>query len=498
MSTTREKFSLLPAIFLEILLVAFASSAQAIEAHIKILSSSPNAQIDGRFSPESFTQSDKHWSFVNSLAGAENLGARISDLNLTDENGGAVGFKKFIDGEYLAENQASGWSYQINLSPLPNTAAMAHVSWIADERGILMLGDLLPQLRAENNRLISARIKFDLPKDWKVIGGERRAGENAFDVPNVEKAVFFIGKNWREKEIFVDKTSLNFAVSGEWNFTDEEASKMAGDIFAEYRKLFGAAPAEKVRIALVHFPKNIKFGRWEAETRGSNLTILSSDMPFKTLSLQRLHEQLRHEIFHLWMPNNLALTGNYDWFYEGFTVYQSLKTGLRTNQIRFEDFLATLSEAYNIDNLQTRKVSLIEASKNRWNGANNQVYSRGMIAAFLCDIALLRESKEKRDISDVFREIYNKYRVPNESRDGNAAILDVFENHAELRPIVEKYVRGTGRIDWQADLDAVGIEVVETDSFTKLAVKAKLKNRQKDLLDKLGYNNWRKTVSEKK
>ncbi len=498
MSTTNKKFSLLPVILVEVLLFIFAASAQEFEVNIKITASQSSVSVEGKFLKESNVQSEKHWSFVNSLAGAENLDARVSDLNLKDKDGSAIVFKKFNDGEYLAEMEANAWSYQINLNPLPNVAAMAHVSWISDKQGILMLDDLLPQFRAENNQPVSAKIKFELPEEWKIISSEKRLNENSFVVSNVEKAIFLIGKNWREKQILVDKTSLNFVVSGEWNFSDEEAVKMAGDIFGEYRKLFGETPLEKAQISLVHFPKQTKFGRWEAETRGTNLTVLSSDMPFKTLSLQRLHEQLRHEIFHLWIPNNLALTGNYDWFYEGFTVYQSLKTGLQTNQIRFEDFLATLSEAYSIDNLQTQKVSLIEASKNRWNGANPQVYSRGMIAAFLCDVALLRASKGKRAISNVFQEIYSKHRVPNKPENGNTAILNILENYKELRPIAEKYIKGAGRIDWQADLEAIGVEAAETNSFTKLAVKAKLDNRQKSLLDDLGYNNWRKIVQKTK
>ncbi len=485
-------------IFVEVLLFVFAAAAQEIEANIKIKSSSPIVSVAGKFLKENLAQSDKHWSFVNSLTGAENLGARISDLNLINKNGDTIAIKKFIDGEYLAETEANAWSYQINLSPLPNVAAIAHVSWVSDEQGILMLGDLLPQLKAANNQPISAKIKFELPEEWKITSSEKRSGENSFFVSDIEKAIFLVGKNWREKEISVDKTSLNFAISGEWNFSDEEAVKMAGDIFGEYQKLFGEAPAEKAQISLVHFQKNVKFGRWEAEARGANLIVLSSDMPFKTLSLQRLHEQLRHELFHLWIPNNLALTGNYDWFYEGFTVYQSLKTGLQTNQIRFEDFLATLSEAYNIDNLQTQKVSLIEASKNRWNGANPQVYSRGMIVAFLCDVALLRASKGKRAISDVFREIYNKHRVPNESQNGNTAILNVLEDYNELRSITEKYIKGAGKIDWQTDLESAGIEATETNSFTKLAVKTKLNRHQKNLLDDLGYNNWRKIAQKTK
>ncbi len=481
----------------EILLLVFGCSAQEIEVNIKKISSSPAiVRVEGRFLQENLTQSNKNLAFASSVGNVENLGTRISDLNLTDKQGRAITFKKLIEGEYLTEDEANAWSYQVNLSTLPNEKALAHVSWATDEQGILMLGDLLPQFVAQDNQPISAKIKFELPKDWKILSSEKSMEENTFFVNNIEKAVFLIGKNWRESKVTIGNTTLNFAIGGKWNFTDAEAFEMAGEIFEEYRKQFGEIPTEKAQISLVHFPKEIKFGRWEAETRGANLTILSSDMPFKTLSLQHLHEQLRHEIFHFWIPNNLALTGNYNWFYEGFTVYQSLKTAVKTNRIRFEDFLDTLSQAYNLDNFQSRKVSLIEGAKNRWSGANSQVYSRGMIVAFLCDVALLHKSKGKRSINDIFRQVLNKYRLPNKLQEGNTAILNILGSYSELQPIIEKYIKGMEKINWQTDLEDAGIEAEETDFTTKFIVKTKLNGRQKDLLDKLGYNNWRKILKK--
>src|SRR5207245_2243287 len=119
--------------------------------------------------------------------------------------------------------------------------------------------------------------------------------------------------------------------------------------------------------AILKFPRTSGPGSWEADTRGSSVTIISSDTPFKSQSLQQLHEQLRHEIFHLWIPNGVNLSGNYDWFYEGFALYQALKSGITMNRIRFEDFLDTISRAYNIDNAAEHKLSLVEASRNRWN-----------------------------------------------------------------------------------------------------------------------------------
>ena len=104
-------------------------------------------------------------------------------------------------------------------------------------------------------------------------------------------------------------------------------------------------------------------------------------------------------MFHLWIPNGVNLTGNYDWFYEGFALYQSLKmgvavepdTGLTIIWIRFRGPTGSITGR--------KTLSLIDASKNRWNGNNNtQIYARGMLVAFLCDLAMLEASKGKRSV----------------------------------------------------------------------------------------------------
>jgi len=471
-----------------ILQLFYNSYSQKTEINLKIKQISPPIiQIEGEFSEEN---KSKNWTFLNSIAGNENLGERISDFTLIDKNGKNVLFKKLMAGEYLAEDFAQKFAYKIDLSRKEKVSSMAHISWIFGETGLLMTDDLLPQFGQKS----SVKIHFDLPKDWKISGGGNLLEDNSFFVADIEKAVFIIGKNWRERK----NDKVNLAFSGDWQFTDDEALNAANEVLREYKNIFGEIPNEKTQIFMVRFPESIQTGNWEAETRGANVVILSSDMPFKNQSLQRLHEQFRHELFHLWIPNNLSLTGNYDWFYEGFALYQSLRTGIELNGLRFEDFLDTLSRAYNLDNFQSQKISLIEASKNRWSGANSQIYARGMLVAFLCDIAILNESKGKRSLTEIFREIYRKYRKPNTLHDGNSAILSLFESRRELRQIVEKYIKGAESIEWNTDLEAVGIEAKIENSFTKLSVKSKLNGRQKDLLNELGYNNWRKIVSKTK
>lgn len=492
MSIIKKRFSAAAIIFTAIIFCQLIVKAQDYEAKIKIKSAS-DVRVEGRLTNQTTNQSNANWSFMQSAVGAENLGSRISEFHLTDRQGQTVFVKHLAAGEYLTDAAAEFFQYRIKLNSTPHIKSKAHVSWLEDEQGILMLDDLLPQFGA-GKHAVSAKIQIELPADWKLFSGEKSSGDNVFEVKNVKKAIFAVGKNWRGREV----SNLNLIISGEWQFSDAEAANMAGDVAREYGKLFGEMPSGKIQITLARFPPETKFGRWEAETRGTNLTILSSDMPFKTLSVQRLHEQLRHELFHLWIPNNLALTGNYDWFYEGFTVYQALRTGVAANQIRFEDFLSTLAEAYDSDNFQTAKVSLVDSSKNRWNGANPKVYARGMLIAFLCDLAILKRSNGARSINDVFQEIYRRHRTPNESLEANAAILNVLKNYAELDSTIEKYIKGTDKINWETDLESIGIEAREENSFVKLRVKAKLSGKQKDLLNELGYNNWRKTSAKSK
>lgn len=473
-----------------------AVSAQELEAVIKIASPT-SARVEGRFSKTDVLQENANWFFLKSISAADNLAARVADFGLTDTQGKTAAIVKLADGEYLANGQAATFRYQIDLKMPANAAALAHVSWLSSERGILMLDDLLPQQSA-SQKPVAAKITFELPADWKIISNEERAGTNAFYVKNVEKAVFLVGKNWREQKIAIDRSSLNLVSADEWKFSESEAVQIVGEIAAEYRTLFGEMPFEKASIYLLRFPNDVKFGRWEAETRGATVTVLSGEMAFQTQSIQLLHEQLRHELFHFWMPNNLALTGNYDWFYEGFTVYQALRTGTAMNRIRFEDFLQTLEQAYNLDNLSGERVSLIAAAKQRGSGASRQVYARGMVIAFLCDAAILRDSRGRRSLSDVFREIYRRHRDPNQPEEANAAIIKVLSKYAELQPIIERYINGAEKIVWKNDLDNLGITLSEENSFVRLQVKAKPNGRQKDLLDKLGYNNWRKASGRRK
>ena len=139
---------------------------------------------------------------------------------------------------------------------------------------------------------------------------------------------------------------------------------------------------------------------------------------------------------------------------------------------------------------------MVEASLKRWNGSNTDVYARGMLVAFLCDVAMIDASKGKRSTTDLLREIYSEHGGSAKPEDGNAAILTIMRRYPELTPIAERYVTGAEKLVWSEWIKSAGIDADAASG--RLSVSAKLSGRQKDILDKLGYNSWRKLANEKR
>lgn len=476
------------AVFVLILQFFTYGQAQDVEVRIRFLADVPSiVEIEGEYVSTKARKNPRNLSLMTEYAGVTGLAERVSNIGFADRDGKTLTNKRFNAGEYVADGDISLFRYFVNVAPLGPRSAAAHISWINADAGLLMLDDLMPQSSGEK---ISARVKIGLPAGWKIFSTARQTQGGFFDVDNIEKASFVIGKNWRE----VNAGALKILISGQWQFTDDEAAKMAVEIFGGYTKTFGSWASPAAQIAIFKFPGDVPHGNWEADTRGGSISIASSDMPFKSQSLQRLHEQLRHEIFHLWIPNGVNLSGRYDWFYEGFALYQSLKLGVAVNRLRFDDYLDSLSRAIVIDNFGSQRRSLIDASNNRWTGSDTQVYARGMLAAFLCDLALLERSKGKISTDTLVAEIYQKHHSGTNRTDGTTAILNIMRSHPELVPVIDRMITGADKFEWTALLAAAGIEVSTLNSTLALRVVTKPSGRQKDLLDKLGYNNWRKST----
>jgi predicted metalloprotease with PDZ domain len=336
----------------------------------------------------------------------------------------------------------------------------------------------------------SASMRFALPVNWRVATNARANEEGVFEVVDAEAAVFFAGQNLREKRERAGSMELAYVTAGEWAFSDEDVAQLAASILKDHAGTIGGAAQSRVMLILSPFPRQAGADRWSAETRGSTVTLLAGKSPSKTAALAQLSFPLAHELFHLWIPNGLTLDGDYDWFYEGFTLYQALRAGVRLNLLSFQDYLNALSRAF--DAYRTaqgqNEMSLLEASRRRWTLAPALVYNKGMLVAFLYDLSLRQKTKGRRTLDDVYREMFRRHNASQARSDGNQAALSALNNTGEMREFTRRYIESASAIDLPALLAPFGLRVESFGARSRLAVDSSLGGAQRDLLRKFGYN----------
>ena len=118
-----------------------------------------------------------------------------------------------------------------------------------------------------------------------------------------------------------------------------------------------------------------------------------------------------------------------------------------------------------------------------------------MLVAFLCDIAMLKASNRKASVDDLLSAINSQHRLASKRVDGTEAAISIMSDRKELATILSQYVRGVTAVDVAAFVDGSGITAT-SGRIARLSVKEKLDRREKVILDKLGYNNWRKLAGK--
>ena len=464
-----------------LLLFAGHASAQALDVKIKVVPGTPpRVRVEGRR-----TEPATAWSIRNFYASAAGLAERVENFALFDDNGAAVAIKKLAPGEFSAAGPASRFSYDFKLDPPAFVSDSSHVSWLTADRGLLMLADLLPV------PLTNAKVELSLPAGWKVSTAEARSAAGVFEVADAERAVFGVGRDLRERRVRAGALAFTLATAGDWAFTEEEAADSAAEILKIHQETAGGVPRQSPTVVLLPLPQTGAGGNlWSAETRGATVVLVSGSLPSKLAAKAQLDGALTHELFHLWVPNGLALEGDYDWFYEGFTNYVALRAGMRRGQLTFNDYLNALGSAYDSYRRARgpREASLTEASQRRWAGSSVLVYHKGLLVALLYDLTLMRQTGGKNSLVDVYRELFRRYARGNPPADGNRAVVEVLSSTGGMRGFVEHYVEGSTELTLPPLIEPFGLKVEPGGARTHVGVSDSLDSTQRELLRKLGYN----------
>jgi predicted metalloprotease with PDZ domain len=426
------------------------------------------------------------WSFRNIYAGISNLGNRVESFKVVAP-GETVSVRNLAPGEFRSSKEVSTFSYEIKLEERSRLAELSHVSWINQERGLLMLADLLPRLGRDGLLSSTVSLEFKLPTGWTVASAVLPDSNQQYAVANIDRAVFYIGRELRETRVRVDSMDLALVTSGDWTFADSDALKLAGKIITEHAKLTKHGLSGRSVVLLAPFNGLIGPERWTADTRGASVVLLLGRNGSGRALLARLGVVLAHELFHLWVPNGLVLGGDYDWFFEGFTLYQALLTCLRLNLIKFEDYLDTMARVYDSFRSQPDhdRLSLIEASERRWTASPSFVYDKGMLVAFIHDLMLRRLTRNESSGADIYPQLFR--RGITGPGNANEVIMAILNQPPGMKQFFERYVQSPGDVALDATLAPYGLSVETKEFRTRILINKTLTIEQDKLLRSLGY-----------
>lgn len=411
----------------------------------------------------------RSWSFRNAYAGALGIADRIDGFRAN----GALA-RKIAVGEFRSEQNAGRIDYLVRVRR-PSPADVAHVTWLTQDHGFLMFADLLPQA------IEAFSVEFVLPAGWTIHSSLTPEENGRYHVFEPDQAVFFVGRSIRK----TSKKEMDSFVTGTWPFKDSAAVKAATRVMEKYLKLTAFPLASRPAVMIAPLPVATGATKWRAQTRGSTVLLLMDPQAQITNWKGQLEIIFAHEALHLWVPNSLKLQGDYDWFFEGFTLYTALLTALDLKAIDFREYLDTLARVYDSYLSYPHELSLIEASERRWTNPWPVVYDKGMLVAFLYDLLLRKESQGKTTLASRYRELFG---APAGDRgEGNEVIIKLLSLSPAATDLARTYISGSRELELEGALASYGLILDTSGNKSRINVDKKLDDDQKRLLKSLGY-----------
>ncbi|MFM9944131.1 MAG: M61 family metallopeptidase [Bacteroidia bacterium] len=346
------------------------------------------------------------------------------------------------------------------------------------------------------------RIVIDKPNDWKHITVALPAlASNTFMADNYDllaDSPFALGNH---DIIYFEVAGVKHRVAmlGEGNYDAEKIKTDFKKIIEKEVAMMGDHPSPEY----VVFIQNVESGGGGLEHLNSQTSVIqrwaySNETKYKSfLSL------IAHEYFHLWNVKRIRPIelGPFDytkenytkmlWVVEGITSYYDDLFIKRCDIYKEEEYLNIVATAINkMENLPGGKVqSLAESSFDAWikfywpdensDNATISYYQKGMLAAMVVDLEIIKRTNGKKKLDDVMRYLYTEYYKTKKRGFTEEEFAKALETIAgsSFKDLLNEVIYTTNAIPFGNYLAYVGLEL-KNQSSTKmpLGINTKLEN----------------------
>ncbi|MEX2572202.1 MAG: PDZ domain-containing protein [Gemmatimonadota bacterium] len=408
----------------------------------------------------------------------------VQDFEAHDSAGLPLGWRKLDKNTWRIEGGSSSSitaSYRVYANELS-----VRTSHLDDSHGYVNGASVFVFARGMEGE--EARVRVAPPAGWRVATSLHERADGTFVAFSYDELVDSPIEIGNHRTIVWEQEGLphRYAV---WGPGEVDETRLVADtrrVVEVCSRMFGGLPYDRYLFILHVAPD----GRGGLEHRASSSLLVSLSW-LAGDDYEKLIALVAHEFFHVWLGKRIRPTplGPFDytrenytrnlWVVEGFTTYYTDLILRRAGLMSEARYLERLGEA--IARLQAlpgrHHQTLEESSFDAWikfyrpdaNTPNAQIsyYQKGALVALALDLEIRRNSAGERSLDDVMRLLWERYGAEDVGfpEAGAGGVQSVAEEvyGGSLEALFEGYVRGVAEIDFDAHLEAAGLELLASD-----------------------------------
>jgi predicted metalloprotease with PDZ domain len=355
---------------------------------------------------------------------------------------------------------------------------------------------------AEGFQNQKCKISFSTPELWKQITvALPEIGTNSFEAENFDllaDSPFALG-NHEIISFEVSGVKHRVAMLGEGNYDAQKIKKDFAQIAEKEVAMIGEHPSPEY----VFFIQNVESGGGGLEHLNCQTSVMQRWAYSNETKYKSFLGLVAHEYFHLWNvkrirpielgPFNYS-EENYTkmlWIVEGITSYYDDLFLKRCEIYKDDEYLGLLVSTLNkVENQPGSKVmSLSQSSFDAWiklylpdeNSDNSSIsyYQKGLLAAWLIDLEIIKRTAGKKKLDDVMRLLYQTYYKQKKRGFTEEEFADALKivTGTSFTDLLQQIIYTTNPIDYSKYLNYVGLELKnEPSKKLPLGVTVKVEN----------------------
>ena len=331
-------------------------------------------------------------------------------------------------------------------------------------------------------------ISFSIPGNWHISTSLEKTTDNVYRAINYDVLVdspVEIGTHLSGTFI-VDGKEHEVALYGQYSGDFQKLLNDMQKIVEATLRIFEHAPYKRYVFILQAYQGNQMGG---LEHSASCAVSLDSSMIFDDDYYKRLMSVIAHEYFHTWNVKRIRPVElgpfnyreeNYTtllWFSEGVTDYFADLIILRAKLIDQVKYMEFLGESIKMIEFMpgSLETSLAESSFDSWirfykpssDDINSYIsyYLKGKIIGLMMSRRIASLTLGAKSLDQLLHMLYEKFRKDGKGfteKDLLAALKDI--SGQDFTDFFNKFIRGTDKIDFDSELDEMGLKIERTHS----------------------------------